>query len=325
VVRESVQVVGVLADDEVIAAIEQAYRDDYRRLLRVAVGMLGDCERGRDAVQEAFERALRSRSDLRSLDRLHGWLWQTLINICRVELRHKVDHLHDGYEPGQNGHAEEWPEMRATIAALPERQRLVLFLRHYADLDYEHIAQVVGIERGTVAATLHTAHEKVREAMKGVQAVRDDDVQDILDRLVDKFDGEIGDWNDVLERAGLASRGEIRVRGRRRRGGLLLLAAAAVVAAVALAVVSPWHGGASVVDRAAAAILAPGSGQVLYERITLVRWGTGFGRGHRLPGPQFSVPVEVWVDGRAHRFRATFAPSRSCWPRRWRSEGASAA
>ena len=38
------------------------------------------------------------------------------------------------------------------IAGLPERQRLVLFLRHYADLDYDTIAQVAGIERGTVAA-----------------------------------------------------------------------------------------------------------------------------------------------------------------------------
>jgi len=45
----------------------------------------------------------------------------------------------------------------------------VLFLRHYADLDYESIAEVVGVERGTVAATLHAAHAKVREALKEVR------------------------------------------------------------------------------------------------------------------------------------------------------------
>jgi DNA-directed RNA polymerase specialized sigma24 family protein len=55
------------------------------------------------------------------------------------------------------------------IAALPERQRLVLFLRHYADLDYDTIGTAAGVERGTVAATLHAAHARVREAMKEVQ------------------------------------------------------------------------------------------------------------------------------------------------------------
>ena len=44
----------------------------------------------------------------------------------------------------------------------------MLFLRHYADLDYENIAEIVGVERGTVAATLHAAHAKVREAMTEV-------------------------------------------------------------------------------------------------------------------------------------------------------------
>jgi len=42
----------------------------------------------------------------------------------------------------------------------------MLFLRHYADLDYDRIADAVGSRRGTVAATLHAAHQKVREAIK---------------------------------------------------------------------------------------------------------------------------------------------------------------
>jgi DNA-directed RNA polymerase specialized sigma24 family protein len=43
-----------------------------------------------------------------------------------------------------------------------------LFLRHYADLSYEEIADVLGVARGTVAATLHAGHEAVRQAMQGV-------------------------------------------------------------------------------------------------------------------------------------------------------------
>jgi len=45
---------------------------------------------------------------------------------------------------------------------LPERQRLVLFLRYYADLDYAEIARALGIRRGTVSATLNQAHASLR-------------------------------------------------------------------------------------------------------------------------------------------------------------------
>jgi RNA polymerase sigma factor (sigma-70 family) len=56
--------------------------------------------------------------------------------------------------------------LRERIARLPERQRLVLFLRYYADLDYAAIARVLGVRRGTVAATLNHAHAAVRSSLE---------------------------------------------------------------------------------------------------------------------------------------------------------------
>ena len=63
---------------------------------------------------------------------------------------------------------DDWTEVRRAVAGLPERQRTILFLRHYADLDYERIASTLGIERGTVAATLHAAHAKLRDILQEV-------------------------------------------------------------------------------------------------------------------------------------------------------------
>jgi RNA polymerase sigma-70 factor, ECF subfamily len=156
------------SDVDLVAAIERAYVEGYRRYLALALGMLGDVDRARDAVQEAFAHALRSKRDLRLAGNLHAWLWRIVVNVCRVEKRHPLTALDERYELEANGHQGDWAEVRAVIAALPERERLVLFLRHYADLDYETIAQVMGIERGTVAATLHSAHRKVRDAMTEV-------------------------------------------------------------------------------------------------------------------------------------------------------------
>jgi RNA polymerase sigma factor (sigma-70 family) len=52
---------------------------------------------------------------------------------------------------------------------LPERQRLVLFLRYYADLGYSAIAEALGISPGTVASTLNAAHESLRRNLEEVR------------------------------------------------------------------------------------------------------------------------------------------------------------
>jgi RNA polymerase sigma factor (sigma-70 family) len=148
------------------AAIEEVYRRRYTAFLRLGYALLGDRERARDAVQEAFALALRARSSFRGEGSLDGWLWRTFVNVCRQEQRRRL--LMSDTEPPEqtgNGHETEWPELRAALAILPEQERLVTFLRYYGDLSQEQIAEVVGIQRGTVAATLHHAHAKLRAAI----------------------------------------------------------------------------------------------------------------------------------------------------------------
>lgn len=48
---------------------------------------------------------------------------------------------------------------------MSERQREVLFLHYYADLNYAAIASALGISEGTVGATLHAARTTLREAL----------------------------------------------------------------------------------------------------------------------------------------------------------------
>jgi RNA polymerase sigma factor (sigma-70 family) len=55
------------------------------------------------------------------------------------------------------------------IARLPERQRLTIFLRYYADLDYRAIAEVLEVELGTVSAALAAAHAALRKSIREVE------------------------------------------------------------------------------------------------------------------------------------------------------------
>ena len=44
----------------------------------------------------------------------------------------------------------------------------MLFLRYYADLDYRGIARILGVRTGTVSASLHAAHDTLRQALSEV-------------------------------------------------------------------------------------------------------------------------------------------------------------
>lgn len=158
-----------LTDHGSIADIETIYREQYSRFLRFSVANLGDVERGRDAVHEAFVSAIRSVGDFRGQARLESWLWRILVNVCMAEKRRRVVPIEDSLLLPSVDDPPDWPEIREAIASLPERQRTILFLRHYADLDYEQIGAVLGIARGTVAATLNTAHTRLRAVLGEVK------------------------------------------------------------------------------------------------------------------------------------------------------------
>jgi RNA polymerase sigma factor (sigma-70 family) len=156
-------------EDASIAALEELYRRRYRRFLRVAIAVAGSREAADDAVQEGFARALRHRHDFRGEGSLEGWVWRTVLNAALTHGRtiRREEPLEDS-PAADNGHPLPAPELRAAIAALPERQRHALFLRHYADLDYDRIAEALGVARGTVAATLHAAHASLRRSIEEV-------------------------------------------------------------------------------------------------------------------------------------------------------------
>ena len=56
-------------------------------------------------------------------------------------------------------------EIGLPLELLTERQREVLFLHYYADLDYTTIAEALGISPGTVGATLTAARQTLRDAL----------------------------------------------------------------------------------------------------------------------------------------------------------------
>lgn len=150
--------------DERAQAIEQLYRDRFAGYCNALTAVTGDRETARDAVQEAFARALRKRRRLRGKESLAPWVWTIALRVALDSRpRHRVLERDIG-DPALPDPDRD-PELAAAIRSLPPRRRLIVFLRHFADFSYAEIAEACQVSEGTVAATLAQAHGALRAAL----------------------------------------------------------------------------------------------------------------------------------------------------------------
>jgi RNA polymerase sigma factor (sigma-70 family) len=150
-----------------VAELESLYRARYPAFARVAAAVAGDDARGADAVHDAFASAMERLGSYRGEAPLEAWVWQIVIRAAGAARRRGVAPL---VAPDEPAAGEDEPGIRALVAALPERQRLAVFLRYFADLDYRSIADALGVEVGTVSATLSAAHATLRRNLEEARA-----------------------------------------------------------------------------------------------------------------------------------------------------------
>jgi RNA polymerase sigma factor (sigma-70 family) len=153
--------------DRLLEELEDLYRRRHHAFVRVARAITGDLDAAADAVQDGFADAIRSRRTYRRETPLEGWVWRVVVNAARRSIRPIESEVADVHALEQPRPASS-VELAPLISALPERQRIAIFLRYYADLDYRSIAAALGIEIGTVSATLATAHQTIRRALEEV-------------------------------------------------------------------------------------------------------------------------------------------------------------
>lgn len=152
-----------------VEEIEEVYRRRLPEFRRVAAAVVGERESARDVVQEAFATAVQRRAEFRGEGPLEAWLWRIVVNRARSDRRSAtpVGEAPSRHGPHANGGAEDaGAAIRLAVSLLPERQRLVLFLRYYADLDYQTIGEVAEIAPGTVGATLTAARSSLQRLLE---------------------------------------------------------------------------------------------------------------------------------------------------------------
>jgi RNA polymerase sigma-70 factor (ECF subfamily) len=144
------------------ADFESWYRKAHPRLLWSLTFVCGDSHIGREITDEAFVRALDRWDRVKEMQSPDGWTYRVALNLLRRRQRRAALErtllARQAVPPSIPAPAIElWDIVRS----LPERQRQAVVLRFVADLRESEIAEVMGIARGTVAATLRDARQRL--------------------------------------------------------------------------------------------------------------------------------------------------------------------
>lgn len=171
-------------------SFEYFVRRYQRRITRIAYRLLHDTGEADCAAQESFLRAYQNLKDFREGSTFETWLTRICINWCkdRLKRRRLVLYFHqappekeDGMGPREvAAHPNPSPERRAlsreirerlrlAMESLSPRQRSVFVLKHFEELSIPEIAELTGLNSGTIKSHLFRAAHKIRERLADFQ------------------------------------------------------------------------------------------------------------------------------------------------------------
>jgi len=157
---------------------------------RLCARMTGDIHRGEDLAQETFTRVFAKRNDYQPSGKFSTWLWRIALNLCYDELRRRRRRDESSLDamcgeamatlevfvarepaPDKSLVDQERSELvRKALMQLTETYRTVLVLRHYEDLKFREIAEVLEVPEGTVKSRMAEALTQMSRLLKPMLA-----------------------------------------------------------------------------------------------------------------------------------------------------------
>jgi len=148
-----------------------------------ALGMVGNPDDAYDLSQEAFIKAYRSLKRFDNRFQFKSWLFSILSNLCKNSLRSagvRQKYLaSDEAIATAAAPADTNPEKALVdhqtkeaiwkaLGTLDEEAKEIIILKHFQDMSYKEIAEVLNIPLGSVMSRLHYARLKLKKALAGV-------------------------------------------------------------------------------------------------------------------------------------------------------------
>lgn len=157
---------------------ERLFVTYHATLVRYLTRRLGDRDWAEEVAQETFVRALRQETIVNE----RAWVFAVAHNLVRDGARRDARnrrHLEllaaeqrEAQEPEAEQTADRAEQLRLArqaLASLTERDRQALLLKEEG-LDYQEIADVLGIEKSSVGTTLSRARRRLAESYEDLAA-----------------------------------------------------------------------------------------------------------------------------------------------------------
>lgn len=154
------------------ASTDQAtYMANRDALIRFASTVVGPAD-AEDVVIDGVVSAMRS-PRWRSVENRRAYLYQSVLNAGRTHLRstrrrrrrEERAHRLGNHSPQAMPETDRHPELVAAVIRLSARQRAVVYLTYWEDLDERAVAERLGISVGSVRTHLHRARNHLEVAL----------------------------------------------------------------------------------------------------------------------------------------------------------------
>lgn len=156
------------------------------RLFGVCYRMVGDRELAADLTQDAMVKIIQGLETYDGRSRLSTWLIRVTMNVCLSRMRSERLRRHASLDTGPEGadraesrigatepreswrieHQEQKQRLAEALLHLNPDHRAILILRDIRGLDYEQIAEALGIAVGTVKSRLFRARLALRQILE---------------------------------------------------------------------------------------------------------------------------------------------------------------
>jgi len=144
---------------------------------RLAIGLLGNEQEGREIAQEALAKAWRARDSYDRVRPFAPWLYRIVRNSCRDALRRRTRHPQVQLDPNRvrssdpsaidrMSQAEVEAQLGAAMQRLTAEHREIIALRHFQELSYAEIAEALEINPSTVMSRLYRARRDLTRLME---------------------------------------------------------------------------------------------------------------------------------------------------------------
>lgn len=159
------------APGEVALDFDRTLEESMGRAYIAARRILRDADLAHDATQEAAIRALRNRASYDPARPFYPWFYRILKNHCLdILARHRrsaPESLQSATPSSPEDllmSAEQRQSLEAAIESLDPSLKELIELRHFQDLSYQEIAEVLDCPIGTVMSRLYRARKELRAA-----------------------------------------------------------------------------------------------------------------------------------------------------------------